>query len=271
MNNNAKKNNLRDKIAGIIFTNEDCRDYVIKVVSVALDIKENIIRSNLKLITPRINTNINIKYNYVDAVYENDSSIINIEINFQNSNKLQNKNLRYVCQLVLKQDLSGTKNIKLKPIYQININNFDHFKKGKFIYKSSIREESYNLKRDDFITIIDINVDFLSHINYNEIKEDKNSLEYLLYLFICDDETTLDKLYLNDKIMEEIKKKVSVLKEDFLDGLYYDREELIRESYFEDGKNNKAKEIAKKMLSKGKSIEEVIEFTELSKEDIENL
>jgi len=35
------------------------------------------------------------------------------------------------------------------------------------------------------------------------------------------------------KIMEEIKKKVSVLKEDFLDELYYDREELLREGAVE--------------------------------------
>lgn len=67
--------------------------------------------------------------------------------------------------------------------------------------------------------------------------------------------------------MEEIKKKVSVLKEDFLDGLYYDREELIRESYREE----KAKEIAKNMLQDGVKLDIIAKYTKLSKEDIENL
>lgn len=44
-----------------------------------------------------------------------------------------------------------------------------------------------------------------------------------------------------------------------------------KEEGLKQGKTQKQKEIAKKMLSKGKNIEEIIELTELSKEEIEKL
>lgn len=50
------------------------------------------------------------------------------------------------------------------------------------------------------------------------------------------------------------------------EGIRQGKEEGIRQ-----GKTQKQKEIAKKMLSKGKNIEEIIELTELSKEEIEKL
>lgn len=74
---------LRDDIAGIIFTSEDCREYLISIISAALDIDADIIRAGLVL--TRVNSNINTKYSMVDAIYENKTSIINIEINYKDS------------------------------------------------------------------------------------------------------------------------------------------------------------------------------------------
>ncbi len=128
---------LKDNIAGIIFTDKDCKDYVEAVISKALDIDKSIVKDNLILTTPRVNANVNREYCTVDAIYENNTSIINIEINYNNSEKLQNKNLKYVCNLILKQTKPGKK-INLKPIYQININNFDIFKDNEFISRSYI-------------------------------------------------------------------------------------------------------------------------------------
>lgn len=74
---------LRDDIAWIIFTSEDCREYLISIISAALDIDADIIRAGLVL--TRVNSNINTKYSMVDAIYENKTSIINIEINYKDS------------------------------------------------------------------------------------------------------------------------------------------------------------------------------------------
>ncbi len=46
-------------------------------------------------------------------------------------------------------------------------------------------ESKYHLKRDDTISIIDINVDLLSEIDYTNIKGEKDSLvSYLNYIVV---------------------------------------------------------------------------------------
>lgn len=271
--NNITKKYLNDKVASIIFT--DCRDFVIKVVSLALNIPEIIIKDNLIYTTPRINNNVNFKYSEVDAIYENNTSVINIEINYNNSKYLQNKNMRYVCQMILRQVEIGNKDI-LKPIYQININNFDIFKQNKFIYRSSIMEEELNLKRGNYLTIIDINIDFLRNINYNEIKRMKeNSLERLLYIFICENKEMRAKLYIGDKIMDEVQKKLDLLNENLDYLLYYDGDEIKRQAAYElgmsDGETKGKLEIAKTLLQRNIPIQDIIEITHLNIEEIKEL
>ena len=46
-----------------------------------------------------------------------------------------------------------------------NINNYDLFKEGRFIYESSIREKVSHKKRDELITIYDINLEYLKKID----------------------------------------------------------------------------------------------------------
>lgn len=174
--------------------------------------------------------------------------------------------MRYVCHLLLKE--ANKKHQDIKPIYQININNYDIFNKNRFIYKSIIMESEIHKVRYDYLSIIDINVDFLSNMNYNEIKEDKESLEYLLYIFVNDNNKELDRLYLNNKIMENVREKLSVLSEDFMGGLYYDREELLNEASFEEGQVEKTKEIAQAMLKENLSVDIIEKVTGLSKENI---
>ena len=263
---------LKDKVASIIFTDIETRKYVEYVVSKALNIPLEIVKDNLELRTPRVNANINTQYSISDAIYENNTSIINIEINYQNYAKLAVKNMKYVCHLVLRQTKINEQYPELKPIYQININNFDVFGEGKFIYRSSIMEESIHKKRNDFITIIDINVDFLREIDYNKIMEEEEySLERLLYIFICKNKDILDKLYLEDEIMENVRKKLSALTEDFDKELYYNREELINEWSYDEGYKTRNNEIAKAMLQKNITIEDISEITGLSIDEIENL
>ena len=120
---------LRDEVANIILTDEDCLEYVEAIIGSVLNIPQN--NFELKLITPRINTNTeDLKYSYADAIYESDQFIVNLEVNTSNS----------------------------------------IFKKNKFIYESKFMETSLHLLRDDDFTIFDINLDILSKISYNKIK-----------------------------------------------------------------------------------------------------
>lgn len=274
-----KEEFLRNEVSTIIFNDSELRDYIVSVISASTDLDYDFVKKNLKLDSNKVNKNINTKFSEVDALYQVDNIYINIEINTSRSNTTESKNFRYICNLVLKQVPPGYKD-KIKRVYQININDYDIFNKNDFIYESYIMDKKYHLKRSEFIKIIDINMDYLRKLRYNEIKKDVNSLEYLLYVFICKDKNIIDKLYRGDKIMDKLTKKLEALTEDFSSLYYeYDQEEYHKQVMYELGQtdgikkgiNQEKKEIAKKMLAKGKDIAEIIEFTGLTKEEIENL
>ena len=86
--------------------------------------------------------------------------------------------------------------------------------------------------------------------------------------------------------MRQVEEKLNILKMTadernqysyYQKELYNDRDELAaaikkgRSEGLAEGKNEKAIEIAKKMLARGKSIDEIAELTELSTEVIETL
>lgn len=266
---------LKDKVASILFTSKDTREYTESVIAASLNLPLEVVKNNLVLQPARVNNNVNVQYSEVDALYENDDSVINIEINYFEHKMLKTKNMKYICHLYLNQTkINDYKNIK--PIYQICINNYDEYKKNKFVYKSTIMEETLHEKRENSINIIDINVDFLRNMDYTEIeRKDKNSLERLLYVFVCNDKEKRNKLYVGDDVMKKVEEKLSVLTEDFANELYYDKEEIVNAySYdlgIENGKNEQKLEIAKRMLRNNKDISEIIEYTDLTKEDIEKL
>jgi len=45
---------LKDTVALKILNDEECRDYVVKIISLSLNLDEEMVRKNLKLIHPNI-------------------------------------------------------------------------------------------------------------------------------------------------------------------------------------------------------------------------
>ena len=110
-------------------------------------------------------------------------------------------------------------------------------------------------------------------------------------MFVCNDEDFLNKLYEGDELMNAFRKKVNYVLDNLDVLMYYDRDKLLREGAYDDGLaqgkeqgikqgieqgieqggKSKSIEIAKKMLSCGYDIEDIIELTDLSKEEIKNL
>lgn len=266
---------LKDTVANIIFSDESCRDYLVSIVSKALNLDKKLVNSNLRLISPRVNSNVNLKYNYVDNIFENNFSIINLEVNYQKTTATNMKNIGYVCHMILKQTKPGQKR-NLKPIYQINLNNYDVLGKNEFIYQSYLMNNKYHKKRDDFIQITDINIDFLAKIDYNKlIKEEEDSLEKLLYIFVCDDKEKLDKLYSNDKMMENVRNTLTFITDEETGMLYYNHDEYEDAVKYELGEKagkEKAKiEIVKSMLKENIPLKTIIKITNLTQEEIESL
>jgi len=109
-------------------------------------------------------------------------------------------------------------------------------------------------------------------MDYSIIREEKeDSLEKLLYIFVCNDNKELDKLYLGNEIMEKVRERISALTDDFYKDLYYNREEYLKEMAYLEAKEEKAIEIAKAMLKDNVEISTIIKYTGLSDVDIERM
>jgi hypothetical protein len=163
-----EKKYLKDEVANIILTSDECLGYVEKIVSSALDVDLDLIKNHLILKSPRINTNVNLKYSTVDSIYEYDDNVVNIEVNMSDAKNSIVKNMRYVCHLVLDQIPPSMKDeANIKPVIQINIDCFDYFHEGDFIYKSYLTEQKYHKIHNEKILIININMDYLSDKSYN--------------------------------------------------------------------------------------------------------
>src|SRR5574344_2453092 len=227
---------LKDAVARKIFTDIELKDYLISVICAAFKFDPKYIQ-DIELVQTDVSDNINLKNVELDSCFENENGVYNIEINYTKYNTLKVKNTIYLCHLLIRQTRPGQDYDNVKRIYQLNINNFDIFGKNRLLYTSKIMETELHLVRDDLFVIADVNVDYLSKMDYNIIRKEKeNSLEKLLYIFSCNDFNKLDQIYLNDEIMKKVVKKLDSLTEAFDNNLYYNREDLLNRGAYSEGK-----------------------------------
>lgn len=282
---------INDRVVKKILNSEEeeCREYLSRIISGVLNIDVNIIKDNIELIEPEVGSNINTVNSIVDVIYKSDNKYFNIEINYNNKRVVTVKNNIYIYHMLLRQVKKQSDYSNILPIIQININNYDLFKEGRFIYESSIREKVSHKKRDELITIYDINLEYLKEIDYNKIIEGNYNLEKILYIFICNNKNILDYIYKGDRVMNKVREDAEVITRGLDDILYYDpvmleeqaneyERKIAREEGFNEGKeagikegeDNKQKENVQRMISKNLSLEEISEYLGLDIEEVKS-
>ncbi|MDD7149307.1 MAG: hypothetical protein PUH53_01290 [Mycoplasma sp.] len=260
---------IRDKFAKAIFANPVNSDYVIKYI-LALEQKENIEILSYEVLYPEINTFKNLKDRVTDAYGVLNTSeglvLLNTEFNCNYTNESFFKNLVYICHMLLKYaDVSSGK-VYTKCI-QININNFDVYGEGKFVYKEEIFPK-YRDKENVMLTRYNINVALLRKMSYDDIRKlNRDGLEYLSLICI----TNNKKAFIGDKIMLRIVKELDAMQKNYDELIYYDpkkfHEAEMKEIAIE--KSNLA--IAKKLIEKGSTKDFVIEITDITENQYEDL
>ena len=268
---------INDKVVKKILNSErkECREYLVRIISEVTGIKKDLLRNNIELITSEVSNNAYLVNSTVDSIFKADNKYFNIEINYNNRKIVEIKNNVYLYNMILRQVKRKEDYNKVMPVIQININNYDKFKDGEFIYKSQMIEIKSGKVRDEMITIYDINLEFLSSIDYNEIKKGNSyNLEKLLYIFICSNERILDYIYNGDEIMLEIKDEFKSQIKELDEMLYYDPEELkrigeqqIREAAIEDER----KKIVKNMINKNYSKSEIKDLLNITDDKINEI
>ena len=220
------------------------------------------------------------KQKTVDLLVTFDDKIVNLEVNSCHYKHLNERNFSYITAVYNEQIQKG------KPIYSkrnevIQIN-FTWGLPTKYKNIGYLTYEMYDKKNDDKyidnLKIIVYNMDYYKEMFYNKDTKEfrKDAPKHLLMLDFGGKE--LEKLCKGDAMMEKFKENVERLNDDKLviDFLTKEQEEeLIKQSYFEDGmdagKQEEKIDLAKKMIDKNMKLEEISEITSLSIDTLKNL
>lgn len=262
---------LTDKFAKILFNTKIGQEYLTKLISLIIGTPVELLSQNFIPLNAHISVHPDIVNSEADLVYENGDIFVNLEINFRDSLKLNKKNQVYLHQLILRQVLSDKDYTNIKKVYQINLNGYDEFKRNEFIYRSKVIEEKYNIERYDNLEIIDINLYKLYEMDYNLVMKGTDELKKMLYLFVCDNNDLLVRLYEGDKFMEKVLKEANRLKVNIDDLLLYDKEEIKQDIYEAGVKRRNSIEIAVEMLKRNMNLKDISEITKLALYEVEKL
>ena len=254
-------------------------EFILKIKIDKLEIKK----------TELLSGNVNVKDKRVDAIVHTGNKKIEIEINSQNKDYLHTRSTAYICNIYQSNANVGDTYNEDTDIIQVNLTwglgrNNDEMK----IYK--IMNEKGELYVKNFI-IYEINMDYYDKIWYSKNEEEIKKNQYMIML-------DLDKKELKnmpkDKIVDKYITNVTIVNDDPEFQKYMSEEEdkrkiqnsLLSEAKEEGisqgytsgindgiskGKNKKSIEIAKNMLKKNMSIEDISDITGLSIEEINKL
>lgn len=294
-----KETTSRDSIIKNILTSTDAGlNYLAMIVCKILDLSYD--DFTFSLIHPNVSVNENIINSEVDIAMQNNDMIVNVEVNSTKGRKIERKNNNYICQLILKQTKkSSDYKSKYKKVYQINLNTYGVTKDKRFIVQSKILDVKEHEEVHPMFEIYDINLAKILDKDYTIVRKDKESLEKLLYLLICNDKEKIDKVYDGDEFMAKIIREVKTQEDEFDKLFYYNREILddemtleeardealaegraegLKEGRAEGLKEGKAEgvkqgkiDIAKAMLKENCVIELIAKVTDLSIKEIEKL
>ena len=265
-----------------VFLNPDNSDLLKALLEFILKIK--IDKLEIKK-TELLSGNVNIKDKRVDAIVHTGNKKIEIEINSQNKDYLHARSTAYICNIYQSNASVGDTYNEDTDIIQVNLTwglgrNNDEMK----IYK--IMNEKGELYVKNFI-IYEINMDYYDKIWYSKNEEEIKKNQYMIML-------DLDKKELKsmpkDKIVDKYITNVTIVNDDPEFQKYMSEEEdkrkiqnsLLSEAKEEgisqgytsginDGISKEKVSIAKNMLNKNISIEDISDITGLSIEEIENI
>ena len=254
-------------------------EFILKIKIDKLEIKK----------TELLSGNVNIKDKRVDAIVYTGNKRIEIEINSQNKDYLHTRSTAYICNIYQSNASVGDTYNEDTDIIQVNLTwglgrNNDEMK----IYK--IMNEKGELYVKNFI-IYEINMDYYDKIWYSKNEEEIKKNQYMIMLDL--DKKELENMP-KDKIVDKYITNVTIVNDDPEFQKYMSEEEdkrkiqnsLLSEAKEEGisqgytsgindgiskGENKKSIEIAKNMLKKNMSIEDISDITGLSIEEINKL
>ncbi len=228
--------------------------------------------------------NIHLKGKEVDLLVVTNQGKIEVEVNTYYNDYVRVRNFSYITNIYNNQVTVGDKYSEDTNVIQINLNYGIPDTKYRRIYK--VRDEEGKEYIKNFY-IYEINMEKLKKIWYdkNELEIEKNK-----YLLMLDMEIKDIKKLPKDKVVKEYMEKIEKLNNDpmFINWITKEKDEqMIKNTQLynatqeginigisqgiNQGLQKRNIEIAKSMLNKNMNIEDIIDITGLSKEEIKKL
>ena len=261
-----------------VFLNPNNSDLLKALLEVILKIK--IDKLEIKK-TELLSGNVNIRDKRVDALVYTGNKKIEIEINSENKKYLNPRNTAYICNTYQSHTLVGKEYNQQTDIVQVNLT-WGLGAKEDVMTKYMIMSKDGKLFVKNFI-IYEINMDY-----YNELWYSKNEdgIKKNLYLIMLDLDKKELKSMPKDDIVDKYITNVTIVNDNPEFQKYMSEEEdkkKIQNSLLSEARENGINDgiskgvsqekvsIAKNMLKKNMSIEDISDITGLSIEEIKNL
>ena len=213
----------------------------------------------------------------------NNGEDVDIEIQMNKFNKMTNRMLLYWSRMYSQKIKRGEDYEELKPSIVILISNYNLEETKnieKYNTKWNIREEEF--KENVLTEELEFHILELPKLKKTDIEKDELALWLKFISSPNDMEVRKEMEKEENKYLKQAMEELQDLSNDpGFERIVESREKFLRDQAQREkegkeqgkkiGEEQKAKAIAKKMLEKGMTIDEIMELTELTKQDIENL
>ena len=216
----------------------------------------------------------------------NDGTILDIEMQMENERNTEERATEYIGKMISEQLQVGDNYKTLKKSIVIFIANYNFLKRnsyhniGRMKFEETIEDEYVNMGYEKEEKIASKYIEF-HYIELPKFKK-RSPLKFTkLDQWMCIFTQNKEGIMLAEKENKEIKRAINTL--DFLSKDPKERERhnsivmaeynrlVSQQNFFEDGKKEEKIQIAKKLLKMNIPINQIIEATELTEEEIEKI
>lgn len=204
----------------------------------------------------------------------NDNTIVNVEMQVSNQYNFIERSLYYLSGNYYNYLKAGDDYIDIKKTISVNILDFELFKEGPYHEIGRLRRDYENKILADKIEMHYIQIPKF----IKEKRGSKTKLEQWMHFISQKDKREVELAMKENKEIKKANEEYEYLTGDEAERrLAYLRDKAIRDENNMiagakiEGSKEKEIEIAKKLLAKNMSCEEIVEITGLTKEDIEKL
>ena len=226
--------------------------------------------------TELLSGNVNVKDKRVDAVVYAGNKKIDIEINSQDKDYVKPRNTAYICNMYQSHTLVGELYDEKTDIVLVNLT-WGLGSENDKMTKYMIMSEDGKQYVKNFI-IYEINMDYFDKLWYSKNEEEIKKNMYLIMLNLDKKELEAMPKDKRDKIVDKYITNVTIVNDNPEFQKYMSEEEdkkkiqnsLLSEAK-EEGISQEKVSIAKNMLNKNMSLEDISDITGLSIEEINKL